>query len=210
MVAAAAALLVTGAGPTLEPYRELARSPRAAALLAVARSAMERHWDDPAGPARPPADIPWPGAPAALYVSLVDGRRTRACVGRPTAAASTLSEAVAALAVEALQADPRHPPVRREELPRLRIVISFAGDGEAIPDPMLADPGREGFSISTPRGSVAFLPGEARTVAWALREARRAGLLEGGGAAAAGYRRFPVVAVSEPEAPSRGEPGELP
>lgn len=140
----------------------------------------------------------WPGAPVSIYVSLVDGHATRSCVGRAGASFSTLTGAVQVLAVEALASDRRRPPVRVEELGRLRVVISFGGEGEAIADPMLADPAREGLSIATPHGTVAFLPGEARTVSWALREARRIGVLEGP-AASATYRRFPVVALAEPE-----------
>lgn len=194
------------AAPQLEAYREFARTKEAVRLLATARAAMELHWSEddsdvaPERPAvRPGESMPvigWPGPPVTLYVSLAGDRTTRACVGR-TAPAATLSGAVASLAAEALDSDPRRPPVRRDELARLRVLISFAGDGEAITDPMLADPAREGFSITTARGSVAFLPGEARTVAWALREAKRAGLLDPA-AGAPTYRRFPVVVISEP------------
>jgi AMMECR1 domain-containing protein len=188
----------TAADAALAPYAALARSPQATELLARARAAMERHWET-AARADGGERIAWPGVPVTLYVSLADGRATRACVGRAGGAFATLSEALDALAVEALGADRRRPPVGREELARLRVVLTFAGEGEAITDPMLADPGREGFSIATARGVVAFLPGEARTIAWALRETRRIGVLAGptsGGS----YRRFPVVVLSEPEA----------
>jgi AMMECR1 protein len=199
-------------GPVLEPYREFARTKEAVRLLATARTAMELHWtaDDPADtPARevlPGESVPvigWPGAPVTLFVSLAGDRSTRACIGR-AATGATLSGAVASLAAEALDSDTRRPPVRREELARLRVLISFAGEGEAIADPMLADPAREGFSITTERGSVAFLPGEARTVSWALREARRAGVLDRA-AGAPVYRRFPVVVISEPAPPASRE-----
>jgi hypothetical protein len=104
---------------------------------------------------------------------------------------------VEALAVLALHADRRRPPVRREELSQLRIVLAFAGEGEAVLDPMEVDPGREGLLVTTPRGNVAFLPGEARTVSWALREARRIGVLAGSPREAS-FRRFPVVTLEEP------------
>jgi AMMECR1 domain-containing protein len=202
---ACAASRVARAADELEPYRALARSAAATRLLAAARAAMTGHWRPAAAPAssQPAAAgadsaIAWPGRPAALYVSLARGRATRACVGRPENGAPDLSAAVRALALEALDADPRHPPVREEEMAGLRIVIAFAGEGEAIADPMLADPGREGLLVSSPRGSVAFLPGEARTVRWALREAGRVGVLQSG-AADASYRRFPVITIAEPE-----------
>ena len=204
--AVGAAAQVSGGAATdaaLGAYAALVRSPAAATLLARARAAMERHWEpqDPGAAPDTARPIPWPGAAVAVYVSLVNGHATRACVGREGACFASLSEAVEVLAVEALASDRRRPPVRREELAGLRLVITFAGEGEPITDPMLADPGREGLSISTPGGFVGFLPGEARTVAWALREARRIGVLAGP-VSAASYRRFPVVVLSEPEVPA--------
>jgi AMMECR1 domain-containing protein len=180
--------------PALAPYRDLARSPAAGRLLAVARAALESHWS---GAAPDTARLPdWPGAPAALYLSLVRGSVTRACVGSPAPPRGTLAESVRSLAEAALTSDLRRPPVRRDELVSLRVVLAFAGAGEPVADPMSVDPGREGLLVSGARGHVAFLPGEARTVAWALREARRAGLFDP--AQPAEFTRFPVVTITEP------------
>lgn len=212
----AAALTCEGSGASaarvsdaaLAPYAELVRTARAWTLVAQARTVMARHWD--AAAIDTSAAVPWPGAPVTVYLSLVQGRTTRSCVGRAGASFATLSAAIRALALEALTADGRRAPVRRDELGRLRVVVTFGGEGESVPDPMLVDPAREGFSITTPRGSVAFLPGEARTVAWALREARRIGVLEGP-VAGASCRRFPVVTLAEPEtrAAAREAPDEV-
>jgi len=184
------------ADPALEAYRTFARSPRGERLLAVARDAMCRHWVERAG-TPDTTDIPWPGAPRGVYVSLSDGQSTRACVGSAAPYRGGLTETVRALAVQALQADRRRAPVRSEELTSLRVVISFAGPPEAVTDPMQIDPGREGLLISSGTRSVAFLPGEARTVRWALLEARRIGILQGPTESAA-YARFPVVVLAEP------------
>lgn len=188
--------------PALAPYRELARSPAALRLLAVARAALESHWSGaPPDTARAPD---WPGAPTALYLSLVRGGVTRACVGHPAPPRSSLAESVRALARAALAADPRHPPVRRDELATLRVVLAFAGAGEPVADPMSVDPGREGLLVGGAGGHIAFLPGETRTVAWALREARRVGVLDA--TQPAEFTRFPVVTITEPESPApRGE-----
>ncbi len=209
---AALALLLSGrwafaapADPALAPYRDLARTPAAARLLALARAAMESQWSD-----APPdtAGVPdWPGVPTGLYLSLVAGTATRACVGSAAPARGSLADCVCALALAALAADPRHPPVRRDELPGLRVVIAFAGAGEPVADPLAVDPAREGLLVAGPRGHVAFLPGEARTVSWALRQARRAGLV--GDARSVEYVRFPVVTIVEPAAARpRGEPAD--
>ncbi len=188
--------LATPADPALEAYRALARSTRGERLLSVARNAMLGHWVKRVG-ARDTTEIPWPGAPRGVYVSLSDGHSTRACVGSATPYRGGLVETVRALAVQSLQADRRHAPVRSEELAGLRVVISFAGTPEAVTDPMQIDPGREGLLISSGTRSVAFLPGEARTVRWALMEARRIGILQGPTESAA-YARFPVAVLAEP------------
>jgi AMMECR1 domain-containing protein len=191
----------------LAPYARLAASPEARALLTHARLAMERYWS----PARAATDsvnaarVPdWPGRPAPMYVSLVRGHATRACVGSPAPTRGTLSETVAALAVEVLHADRRRPPVRHDELDDLRIVLSFTDEGETVASPMLVDPGRDGLLITSPRGAVAFLPGEARTIRWALREARRIGVLEDG-VADATFKRLHVVTLAEPARPVHDE-----
>ncbi|HEX6030175.1 MAG TPA: AMMECR1 domain-containing protein [Tepidiformaceae bacterium] len=183
-----------------DPYAMFARSPQGARLLVIARESMGAHWSD--SPSRADTvDIPWPAAPRGIYISLTDGQGTRACVGNATPYRGSLVETVRALAVQSLQADRRHPPVRREELPGLRIVISFAGPAEALTDPMQVDPGRDGLLVSSSGGSVAFLPGEARTVAWALHEARRIGVIRGP-MEDARYYRFPVIVLAEVPPPS--------
>ena len=183
-----------------DPYAMFARSPQGTRLLAIARESMAAHWGDQSSRADTVA-IPWPAAPRGIYISLTDGQGTRACVGNAAPYRGTLVETVRALAVQSLQSDRRHPPIRSEELPGLRIVISFAGPAEALTDPMQVDPGREGLLVSSGGGSVAFLPGEARTVAWALHEARRIGVIQGP-AENARYYRFPVIVLAEVPPPS--------
>jgi len=201
------AFALAAADPTLAPIEAMARTPVATQLLVFARDCMSRHWDGSTTPDTL-AVPPWPGAPTGCFVSLVDGRTTRACVGSATPVRGSLRETVRSLATEVLTADRRHPPVRREELLTLRIVIAFAGVREAVADPMQVDPGREGLLIASPRGSIAFLPGEARTVSWALSQARQLGVLQSG-SKDAGYERFEVTTIAEPTAPlPRKEAGD--
>lgn len=228
MLPASAAL----AGP-LEPYRAFARSADGARLLAIARATLmspdsiedeaeaEEAFADSAGefadedaPADPDG-LGWPGPPVAVYLTLVGDGGTRACIGVPAPGYGTLSETVRELALDALVADRRRPPVRQDELAGLRVVIAFADEGVPIVSPNQVDPGRDGLAIDSERGSIAFLPGEARTVSWALAEARRAGIL-GAKAGEVHYRKFRVVTLGEPKprraraARSRAEeePGE--
>jgi len=192
-------------GPEMDPYRSFVTTASARALLAAARETMRGYWGEPAVTAAGDSgavvrasavdSIPWPGPPASVYLSLVGDEGTRACVGGPPAEGG-LAGTVRSLARRALHSDPRRPPVRQEELERLRIVISFAGTGAPIGDPMEWDPGTEGLLVRSGERSVAFLPGEARTVAWALREARRIRVLAGPPSSAS-YQRFPVVVLME-------------
>jgi hypothetical protein len=205
LAAGAGASVASPVGPEMDPYRSFVTTASARALLAAARETMRGYWgepavtaaDDPGAVARTAAadSIPWPGPPASVYLSLVGDDGTRACVGGPPAEGG-LAGTVRSLARRVLHSDPRRPPVRQEELERLRIVISFAGAGAPISDPMEWDPGKEGLLVRAGARSVAFLPGEARTVSWALREARRIGVLAGPPSSAS-YQRCPVVVLME-------------
>ena len=192
------------AADDLTPYRALAGTPAGHAVLAAARAAIERYFD-PSAPAPADSTVPdWPGAPTGLYLSLARGASTRACVGSAAPLAGTLAENLRRLASQVVAADPRRPPVRREELGELRLTVAFAGRGEPVADPMLVRPAAQGLLVTTPKGSLAFLPGEARTVSWALREARRAGVLER--ASEASFQRFSVVVLKEDLLPVEEDP----
>ena len=217
----AAALLATAAGAPaqeLEPYRALARDPAAGeALLGVVRRALALSVGEVegslmalAGRAGPPAaPVPdWPGSPRPLDVTLARGRATRACVGADVPPGGSLAASLRLLGGRLATHDRRRPPVLADELDTLRLVVAFAGDPSPVADPMSIDPMREGLKIETDRGAVAFLPGEARTVSWALREARRIGVLAGP-LAEARCSRFEVVTLQGPAttpAMSRKEP----
>ena len=189
------------AGDALDAYRSLGRGDRER-VLRCARAAIERAVSPARDSASAPADSlapDWPGPPCGVYLSLARGRSTRACVGSLTPLGGTLGSTLEALARRVVSDDPRHPPVRRDELDTLAVVVSFAGPPLAIEDPMVIAPARDGLLIASARGSVAFLPGEARTVAWALGEARRIGVLERAGEAS--FQKFSVVALKDAPLP---------
>ena len=96
-------------------------------------------------------------------------------------------------------------PLSVAALNSLRIVIAFAGRGKPVADPRLVDPAREGLIVGGADVAVAFLPGEARTIAWALRESRRIGALRTQQPVT--YQRFPAVVLSELEPPRRSTSG---
>ncbi len=193
MVVLLAAGRAFAVSPELEPYARLARTDDGQRVLAVARDALCQAAGrcDTLTCAAPD----WPGAPRPLFVTLAHGARTRACLGRDEPRGS-LTESLRALAGEALTGDRRRAPVLAEELDSLRVLVAFAGDERALADPFQVNPMREGLRIATERGTVAFLPGEARTVSWALSEARRIGVL--GRTEDARFSRFDAVVLSGP------------
>ncbi len=188
--------------PELAPYRALARDRAdAEGVLAAARLGLGMALGTAEAP--PLLRVPeWPGSPRPVYVTLVRGRASRACVGSDTPLGGSLAATLTRLGERLADADLRRPPVRAEELDTLRLVVAFASDPVSVRDPMSVDPAREGLRIESERGAVAFLPGEARTVGWALREARRIGVMASAGAAGASgavsYSRFTVVTISGP------------
>lgn len=182
----------------LAAYRALPHTPAGDRLLEVARGAMTGADGGASSAGALPAKLdPLPPPPPALIVTLRNGPVTRACVGQEPPASGDLAEAVRRLAAEARTGDRRRPPVRVEELESLSVVLGFADSGIPLKHVSELDPGREGLLIETDRGRVAFLPGEARTVSWAMREARRIGVLAGAESNARVYR-FDVVTLSEP------------
>lgn len=203
----AAALLSVAAGPRapeLEPYRVLARDGAACErLLDAVREGLAGSFVDAppaAGVAPAGGGADWPGSPRPLYVTLVRARATRACVGVDVPPGGSLAASLRLLGGRLASDDRRRPPVRPDELDTLRLVVAFAGDPVPVADPLALDPMREGLKIETDRGTLAFLPGEARTVAWAIREARRLGVLAGP-LAEARCSRFDVVTLQGPAAP---------
>ncbi|MFN8587459.1 MAG: AMMECR1 domain-containing protein [Candidatus Eisenbacteria bacterium] len=188
-----------GGAPELAPYRALARNAAdAEGALAAARLGLAMALSD-AGELPRYVKVPeWPGSPRPVYATLVRGRTTRACVGTDVALGGSLAATLSRLGERLADTDLRRPPVRAEELDTLRLVVAFASDPVAVRDPMTVDPLREGLRVETERGAVAFLPGEARTIGWALREAKRIGVTAGVSASEVRYSRFSVVTVSGP------------
>jgi AMMECR1 domain-containing protein len=133
------------------------------------------------------------------FVILVVGSRTRACAGtvEPTCAnAAAEIEAAAALAAAG---DPWHPPLREADLKAGRVEVCLAGPPSRIASVYQLDVRREGLLLRSDGRSAVILPGEAKTAAWALREARRkAGLRPKDGAE---LLSFPAVRWRE--APAR-------
>jgi uncharacterized protein len=89
----------------------------------------------------------------------------RGCIGS-IRAVEPLYKAVASSAVSAAFRDPRFPPIRAEELPRLELEISVMGPIEPVRDPAEIEVGRDGLIISRGRQAGLLLPQVASEYGW--------------------------------------------
>jgi len=90
-------------------------------LTALARAAIAREFDEP-GTALPHPD--WLDAPGAVFVTLTEAGQLRGCIGS-LEAHRPLGEDLEHNARAAAFGDPRFPPLRHAELPRVRVEVSL-------------------------------------------------------------------------------------
>lgn len=162
------------------------------ALVAYARDCLAaRLANSPA----PPPPLCATRQQHACFVTFFSGRRVFACFGGFSPRRATLAEEVDENIRLALKNDGRSRSATRETALRAGVQITFPhGQPERVTDYRAIDPARDGMFVEGARGGVAFVPGEARTAAWAFREALRR-LGERDPAAVAVYR-FKAVAIS--------------
>jgi AmmeMemoRadiSam system protein A len=105
-----------------------------------------------------------PGAPhrdsltalAAVFVSYHEGGALRGCIGT-THEVQPIFRAVQEMALAAATRDPRYPPVRLEELPRLDIEISVLGPRVRVTGPADISVGVHGLMIASGTGQRGLL-----------------------------------------------------
>ena len=131
----------------------------------------------------------------ACFVTFFSGKRVFACFGSFSPRRATLAEEIGENIRLALKNDARAKAVTLDTASNAGIQITFPlGQPERVSSYQIIDPAREGMFVEGPNGGVAFVPGEARTAAWAFREALRR-LGERNQAAVAVYR-FRAEAIS--------------
>jgi hypothetical protein len=133
---------------------------RGATLLAVARDAIAQRLGVSGASHEAQA---WLQEPGASFVTLTQQDALRGCIGS-LAAHRPLLEDVRANAVAAALRDPRFPPLRAQELPRIRIEVSllseaadmeFESESQAI---SLLRPGTDGVVLQFGHARGTFLP----------------------------------------------------
>ncbi len=113
------------------------------------------------------------GIQSACFVTFFARKRVIACSGGFRPRTADLGKEVEANVRQALHLDPRAEKIDRAAAVEARILITFPGELRPVASPALIDPLREGLFVENDRSGVAIVPGEAKTSAWAYREALR-------------------------------------
>lgn len=128
-----------------------------------------------------PTDLPseWTSRRAGVFLTLTRGSRVRACWGTLEPQRRHLAEEIVAVAHEVLTHDTRFPPVRREELPQLRLILTVVISPPQPALPAQIRPREHGVLVRCGRRSAVVLPHEGRTVRHMLTLAKqKAGISE--------------------------------
>ena len=107
--------------------------------------------------------------PTGLFISLMKGRRVRACIGNFAPFFSDMEKALRQLARRVVYGDTRTHPLSLAEIETLSVVISFVGPLKEIVDPYSIDFSNEGLYVGQADKGGVLLPGETRTLEYGLR-----------------------------------------
>ena len=109
----------------------------------------------------------------ACFVTFFSGRSVIACSGGFRPRTADLGREIDANVRQALHMDPRAGRITRGAAMAAQVLITFPGELRPVASPEMIDPVREGLFVENDRSGVAIVPGEAKTAAWAYREALR-------------------------------------
>lgn len=135
-------------------------------LLAIARGAIAARLAGESYrlPAALPASLSAMGAAFVTLRRREDGS-LRGCIGQ-TQARQEIAAAVAQAAVSAAFRDPRFPPLRPDELPRVHLDISCLSPMHAVDGPDAVVPGLHGVTLELRGHRGLFLPQVATEYGW--------------------------------------------
>lgn len=139
-------------------------------LLLVARHAIERELREREGspdPGPPPETPDAARRSLAAFVTLKTGEppRLRGCIGT-LEAEGPLDRTVARYARQAAFDDPRFPPLRGEEWPRVAVSISVLAPARPVTTDGEIEPGRHGVILERDGRRAVFLPQVATEQGW--------------------------------------------
>ncbi|GAB4218270.1 MAG: AmmeMemoRadiSam system protein A [Synechococcales cyanobacterium] len=140
-------------------------------LPELARYALEHYFATGEVAALPHIPPAWQGSQG-VFVTLSLRGQMRGCWGSLTPTAPTLAEGTIRAAIGAATRDPRFPPLRRSELPHVRIQVALIRDAQPVEHLAALDPTRTGLWIRHGTQGAVLLPGEALTTQWQLARAK--------------------------------------
>lgn len=123
--------------------------------------------------APPPIPEGLPTMQRACFVTFFAGKRVIACFGGFQPRTASVMQEVDANIAGALRSDPRARRINRQEAESAGVQITFPVEPVPISDYHQVDPAREGLFVENELHGVVIVPGEAKTAAWAYREALR-------------------------------------
>lgn len=167
-----------------------------AALLALARSTLERFYTTGTLPLPRPAS-PRLARPQGVFVTLTERGALRGCIG-DLAGRTPLALAVARMALAAATEDPRFAPVRRDELSTIALEISVLTPYAPVASAAAIEVGRHGVLLEKGGRRAVFLPQVAPEQGW-NRDELLAHLCEKGGLPADCWRSGARLSTFEAE-----------
>lgn len=158
----------------MEPF------PHAKQAIAIARNALEAAVRGKAY--RLPRDVPpeLTSRRAGVFLTLVKGGKLRACWGTLEPQHRHIAEEIVAVARGVTTRDTRFPPLRVEEMDRVRIILTLVASPPQPASPARIRPREHGVLVRSGSRSAVVLPHEGRTVRRMLTLAKqKAGIRDG-------------------------------
>ncbi len=118
--------------------------------------------------------------PQAVFVTLKKGEEVRGCMGSLKSKTPSLAEEIVQNLAKALFEDPRHRPIRKEELKGMDLFLTAVGDPRPVDRIERISPERDAVLIRSGAKEAVVLPGEAKTLRYLLAFAKaKAGIRKG-------------------------------
>ncbi|MCX7917687.1 MAG: AMMECR1 domain-containing protein [bacterium] len=107
--------------------------------------------------------------PRSLFIILNKNGQTRGCSGSFKPFYSSLGESIINFTIIASTQDTRYSPIKIEEIDEIKIMIAFPEEIVPINSPFQISPLNEGLIIKKDGKEGVVLPGEAKTVNYAIK-----------------------------------------
>jgi len=107
--------------------------------------------------------------PRPIFITLIKDGKTRGCAGSFIPIYPSLGESIINFTVIASTQDIRYPPVKFDELNEIKIKITFPENPIPVNNPFTINPLTEGLIIRKEGKEGVVLPGEAKTVNYAIK-----------------------------------------